>query len=89
MLYFCRSSVFASEEEPCEFCARRKLECVEVLGPKTGAAQVDLSSGADGAITALASPLSIIMDSELSDQELFYLRKLHQTYFYDSSMSCI
>ena len=72
--------VFVSEDIPCEHCAERNLACVKVLGPKKTGTRDLIHSEFEGGKSVIASPLSLIVDSDLSDRELFYLRRMHSTY---------
>src|SRR5271155_5480982 len=76
-LVWIRSGKLRREYRLCS-CRWRSLASVEFRG---GLAVLKLLLF----FSFLASPLSIIMDSELSDWELFYLRSLHHRHFYDRS----
>lgn len=58
--------IYSLEEDPCQFCSARNLECVKSWGPKNRLPQV----------STLPFGVSLINDSTLSDKDLSSIRYL-------------
>jgi len=79
--------IYISSDDPCSVCVKRGWTCgVKVWGPKRIEREKELVLHSNEEIPTLRSPLSIINDVNITDQELFYLRGLHRL-DYDSSHS--
>src|SRR5438270_118316 len=70
---------YTAEEVPCHFCTRKNRECIKVFGPKKQD-DIDLSSHGVHDPLRLGTSLSLIKDSGVDDQELYYVRNMHHIY---------
>jgi len=70
--------VYSCKEDACEFCARRNLTCVKVLGPKARATTQETTPAIEEQPFALPSRASTTDNSGRSDQESFDHRSPHQ-----------
>ena len=75
--------VYESVDDPCEFCVQRNRKCKKVWGPlRSIESQNDSDIGPE--VRALSKyPVSLISDSNLSAQDLYYLR-----YLFDVNSRC-
>ena len=90
---------YTLEDEPCQYCTRRKLKCEKVLGPKKARSVSSRSSGSSAISSpelapatnsqVVSTPISLITDSELSDRELYLLRRLFRRHQSNRITSCV